>query len=97
MQYRSCLPNARSETAFDWLANMQLWSAAGLGQVVKWLTPMGWVWSPILPDLVNLVHFTESQAISEASYYRVTTKFVNDVLAGYGATIIRTLNADATR
>ena len=30
-----------SETAMDWISNLQLWSAAGLAQVVKWLTPLG--------------------------------------------------------
>lgn len=57
-----------SETIYDWIANMQLWSAAGLAQVVKWITPFGWVGSillcvfecfdvrllkPILPLLLN--------------------------------------------
>lgn len=28
-----------SQTSWDWLVNMQLWSAAGLAQVVKWATP----------------------------------------------------------
>ncbi|KAL7541282.1 hypothetical protein ACHAXR_010772 [Thalassiosira sp. AJA248-18] len=73
-----------SETAFDWLSNMQLWSAAGLAQVVKWLTPFGWVWEPILPHLIYLVNLVESEAISSVSYYKVTTRFVNDVLGGYG-------------
>lgn len=73
-----------SETPFDWLVNMQLWSASGLAQVVKWLTPFGWVWEPILPDLIKLVNMIESKSIGDASYYKVTTQFVNDVMAGYG-------------
>lgn len=63
---------------------MQLWSGAGFAQVVKWITPLGWVWDPILPDLVKLVNRVEAATISEVSYYKVTTKFVNDVLGGYG-------------
>ena len=77
----------RSETAFDWLSNMQLWSAAGLAQVVKWLTPFGWVWEPILPDLIYLVSKIESGPIASVSYYKITTQFVNDVLAGYGKNV----------
>jgi len=33
-----------SETSYDWIVNMQLWSSAGLSQVIKWLTPFGWIW-----------------------------------------------------
>ena len=48
-----------SETIFDWIANMQLWSAAGLAQVVKWATPFGWVGSflrCVLEFLVCISH-----------------------------------------
>jgi hypothetical protein len=31
-----------SETMFDWLANMHLWFASGVAQLVKWYTPFGW-------------------------------------------------------
>jgi len=73
-----------SETSYDWIVNMQTWSSAGLAQVVKWLTPYGWIWTPILPDLINAISFIESRAIKDVAYYTVTTRFVNDVLAGYG-------------
>ncbi|KAL7536441.1 hypothetical protein ACHAWF_005468, partial [Thalassiosira exigua] len=73
-----------SETAFDWLSNLQLWSSAGLAQMVKWVTPFGWIWSPILPDLIHLVDKVESKSIGDVSYYKVTTQFVNDVMAGWG-------------
>ena len=72
-----------SETFVDWIVNMQLWSAAGLAQVVKWITPFGWIWSPILPDLINMVSLVESKEIADVSYYKVTTQFVNEVLGGY--------------
>ncbi|KAL9179381.1 hypothetical protein ACHAXT_008671 [Thalassiosira profunda] len=73
-----------SETMFDWLVNMQLWSAAGLAQAVKWLTPFGWVWNPILPDLVTIVNKVQSDAIASVAYYKVTSMFVDWVLGGYG-------------
>lgn len=75
-----------SETSYDWIVNMQLWSSAGLSQTIKWLTPFGWIWSPILPDLIHAISFVESKAIRDVAYYRVTTQFVNDVLGGYGDT-----------
>lgn len=36
-----------SETMFDWLANLHLWFASGVAQIVKWLTPFGWSESPM--------------------------------------------------
>lgn len=75
-----------SETSYDWIVNMQLWSSAGLSQTIKWLTPFGWIWSPILPDLIHAISFIESRTIKEVAYYQITTAFVNDVLGGYGDT-----------
>mmetsp|Transcript_846 Transcript_846/g.1756 ORF Transcript_846/g.1756 Transcript_846/m.1756 type:complete len:145 (+) Transcript_846:79-513(+) len=63
---------------------MRLWSAAGLAQVVKWVMPYGWIWDPILPDLIYFANWVESSTIASVSYYKTTTQFVNDVLAGYG-------------
>ena len=48
------------------------------------MTPYGWIWTPILPDLIHFISFIESRAIQDVAYYKVTTRFVNDVLAGYG-------------
>lgn len=45
-----------SQTSWDWMVNMQLWSASGLAQIVKWLTPYGWLWTPVLDD-VSLLNF----------------------------------------
>lgn len=33
-----------------------------------------------------LAGFVQSHAIRDVAYYRVTTRFVNDVLGGYGGT-----------
>ena len=33
------------------MVNLQLWSASGLAQIVKWITPYGWIWTPILDDV----------------------------------------------
>jgi len=39
--------------------------------------------TPILPDLIKVISFVESRAIRDVAYYKVTTKFVNDILSGY--------------
>jgi lipase ATG15 len=78
-----------SETSYDWIVNMELWSSAGLSQTIKWLTPFGWIWTPILPDLIHAISFVESRAIRDVAYYKVTTRFVNEVLGGYGDTGIK--------
>lgn len=43
-----------SQTSWDWMVNMQLWSAAGLAQLVKWMTPYGWIWTPVLDEVSSL-------------------------------------------
>ena len=48
-----------SETMWDWIQNIQLWSAAGLSQIVKWVIPYGWIFNPILPDFIQAVNFIE--------------------------------------
>ena len=59
--------------------NLQLWSAAGLAQVVKWATPYGWIWTPILdevskssspPDLLSLSGvFVNNDLFTIRSYF----------------------------
>jgi len=74
-----------SQTNLDWMVNMQLWSAAGLAQLVKWLTPYGWIWTPILDDLVRVVNFIQSDSVKKVSYYTVTTDFANEFRKQYDA------------
>jgi len=72
-----------SQTAWDWMVNMQLWSASGLAQIVKWMTPYGWIWTPVLDDLVSFVNFIQSDSLQKVSYYSVTTDFVNSISSTY--------------
>merc|ERR1712238_257344 len=72
-----------SQTAWDWMVNMQLWSASGLAQLVKWLTPYGWIWTPVLDDLVSFVNIIQSNSLKKVSYYTVTTDFVNSISSTY--------------
>eukprot|EP00536_Pseudo-nitzschia_multiseries_P017966 jgi/Psemu1/328702/estExt_fgenesh1_pg.C_19900002 len=62
-----------SQTSWDWMVNMQLWSASALAQIVKWILPFGWIWTPILDDLVWFISLIQSERLAEIAYYKVTT------------------------
>ena len=72
-----------SQTKWDWLANMMLWASSGLAQVVRAVLPFGWIWSPILDDLVRVVNSVESRALQDVSYYTTVARFCRDLLQGY--------------
>lgn len=72
-----------SQTSWDWMVNMQLWSASGLAQIVKWLTPYGWIWTPLLDEFVWILSYIQSDSIQKVSYYSVTTDFVNSIFDTY--------------
>jgi lipase ATG15 len=77
-----------SQTMFDWLNNLKLYAGAGLAQLVKWLTPYGWIWTPILEDLVRFMSFFQTEDLEAANYYKVTTEFLNEYKAkNYSLTI----------
>lgn len=69
-----------SQTTWDFLVDAQLWSAAGLAQLVRAFIPFGWIWTPILDDIVTVANAVESNSLKEVSYYRLTTDFVNALL-----------------
>jgi lipase ATG15 len=74
-----------SESLLDWVVDVQLWLGAALAQMIRGVIPLGWVWTPILDDLVYLVNSVESDNLKKVSYYTTTTQFINDVLSGdYG-------------
>ena len=58
---------------------------------LQWLIPYGWLWHPILDELVSLVDFIQNENIKRVSYYTVTSGFINDVLDGYGGSNFTTL------
>lgn len=68
---------------WDWMFNLQLWSASGLAQIVKWMIPYGWIWTPILDDLVYFISMVQAEQLEEISYYRVTSAFVNKFKESY--------------
>ena len=73
-----------SESLWDWVVNVDLWSGAGLAQIVRSIMPLGWMWDPILDNLVHVVNKLESDNLKKLAYYTHTTKFVEALQGGYG-------------
>lgn len=71
-----------SETTIDWLVNMQLWAATGIAQVVKYIIPFGWIWTPVLDDLLNVVSIIQSESLKKVSYYKTVAQFCRYLLSG---------------
>jgi lipase ATG15 len=67
--------------AWDALTDAQLWSAAGLFQVLRFMLPAGGVWTPILYRMVHVISWLESSSINRVAFYRETTAFVQYLLA----------------
>ena len=70
--------------AWDALTDAQLWSAAGLFQVLRFMLPAGGVWTPILYRMVNVISWLESSSINRVAFYRETTAFVEYLLESQG-------------
>jgi len=65
-----------STTAWEWLTDAQLWSAAALAQVVRGILPFGEVFTPIIHQLLNGMSFIESNSLDEVALYKQTTELV---------------------
>lgn len=73
-----------SESLLDWMVDIQLWMGAAFAQIVRALTPLGWLWTPVMDDLVYMINVVEDENLKKVSYYQTTTKFIQDLRAGYG-------------
>jgi len=80
-----------SETLVDWIVNIQLWSCAVLAQAVRFVMPLGYLWTPIYYKLVKLANSVQSAHLREISYYRYTAQFVKDIQNGWGNNPFTTL------
>jgi len=69
-----------SETNWDWLVNVQLWASSALAWAISGIIPFGWLFNPVLDDLVAVVDTLVAKNIEEVSYYKVVTEFVNWLL-----------------
>jgi len=65
-----------TSTIWDVMSDAQLWLSALLFQVLRWLIPMGDVFTPVLHRVVRMVNELESDSIEKVSFYRATVGFV---------------------
>jgi len=66
-----------TSNGWDMLSDAQLWSAAFLAQIVRWILPMGEVWNPILENLVNMIAVLQAESLKKVAFYVHTTGFVH--------------------
>jgi lipase ATG15 len=72
-----------SESMWDWMVDIQLWTGSVLAQIIRGINPFGfWVWTPILDEVVWVINSVQSKKLKEVSYYRYTSQFVLDLYAG---------------
>jgi hypothetical protein len=65
--------------AWDALTDAQLWGGAIFAQVIRSSLPFGWIWTPILSNLVKAISVVEDSALQEVSYYKETSAFVQSL------------------
>jgi lipase ATG15 len=65
-----------TQNGWDMLSDAQLWSAAFLAQMVRWLIPVGEVWNPILENLVKVIAILQGPSLKKVSFYVQTSGFV---------------------
>eukprot|EP00529_Nitzschia_sp_RCC80_P003642 CAMPEP_0113454980 /NCGR_PEP_ID=MMETSP0014_2-20120614/8142_1 /TAXON_ID=2857 /ORGANISM="Nitzschia sp." /LENGTH=1076 /DNA_ID=CAMNT_0000346401 /DNA_START=75 /DNA_END=3305 /DNA_ORIENTATION=- /assembly_acc=CAM_ASM_000159 len=72
-----------SESMWDWMVDIQLWTGSVLAQIIRGVNPFGfWIWTPILDEMVWAINSVQSQKLKDVSYYRYTSRFVEDLYAG---------------
>lgn len=65
-----------TQNAWDLFTDCQLWGAAALLQMIRALLPFGYIWDPILDEMIVLLSKVQSGSIERLSFYKSTTKFV---------------------
>jgi len=68
---------------WDMLTDAQLWTPAVLMQGLRELLPMGYMWNPVIDELIKLITKLESESINRVSFYQDTTRFVEWLQAKY--------------
>jgi len=70
-----------STTPWEWLTDAQLWGAAAIAGIGRFLLPFGEIWNPILDQLLKAVSWVESENLQEVALYQQTTSFVEALQA----------------
>jgi len=69
-----------TSNGWDALADAQLWASAVLSQVLRFMLPVGEIWTPIFPYLIHWISMVEKDSLDEVAYYKETVAFVNYLL-----------------
>lgn len=82
-------PSANEKTAiilirgtvnqWDMLADVQLWSAAALMQWLRYIIPVGEIWTPIFGELVKWMNTMASTSLDKVAFYKLTKKFAEEL------------------
>lgn len=68
-----------TSNGWDALSDVQLWSAAALGQWIRAIMPVGSAFTPILAYLVEIVSSIASGHLDSVAFYKQTSAFVKHV------------------
>jgi len=64
---------------WDALADAQLWSAAALMQWLRYIIPVGELWTPIFGELVRWMNALAKTSLDKIAFYKLTTEFAEHV------------------
>jgi lipase ATG15 len=70
-----------STTSWEWLTDAQLWGSAAVAQVIRFLLPVGELFTPILDELLLAVSWVEAASLQKIALYKQTTSFVQALQA----------------
>uniref|UniRef100_A0A7S4VR19 Fungal lipase-type domain-containing protein n=1 Tax=Ditylum brightwellii TaxID=49249 RepID=A0A7S4VR19_9STRA len=65
-----------TKNAFDFLTDIQIYGAAALLQLVRFLLPAGDAWTPILHRVASFMNILENSSLTNVTPYRETTEFI---------------------
>lgn len=65
-----------TQNAWDLFTDCQLWGAAALLQMIRALLPFGYIWDPILDEMIVILSKVQTGSIERLSFYKSTTNFV---------------------
>jgi lipase ATG15 len=73
-----------SEAMWDWMVDLQLWAGGVLAQLTEAINPFGWLWAPILDEMVYIINSVQTDQLKAVSYYQYTSAFIDELYAGFG-------------
>jgi lipase ATG15 len=62
-----------------YVLDAQLWSAAASFQILRFILPIGYIFTPIFDEMVEAITWLESDSIKRVSFYIETTAFVQSL------------------